>query len=316
MSGVKGIESNLQELTIENLRLERSIESGELLKQKKAWLEYIKTNTRAKSLASACLVLEKQLKETDLRVRSLSEKVSCAKVLKLRKKEKNARAFLIKQKSASITEQNNFARKAKQLRQKAEEVVPKEELHALLSRKDLPENLTAINIALSLEESRQKWINAARKSQQRSKDLDEVKEGIEKLFKSVTIVTNKKKRKQSVLEDDDHDESTDLSKKKSRASTTFGSAFGVTATTFGAARGAAKSSAAEESLHKSSLPSAPVFGSAVTSSAGFGALAASSSSTDKPKGFGGGIEQEQKSPQTSPAFGSGSAPIFERMRWL
>jgi hypothetical protein len=96
-SGVKGIESKLQELTNENLRLERSIESEELLKQEKSWLEYNETNTRAKSLASACLVLEKQLKETDLRVRSLSEKVSCAKVLKLRKMEKKARASLINQ---------------------------------------------------------------------------------------------------------------------------------------------------------------------------------------------------------------------------
>ena len=120
----------------------------------------------------------------------------------------------------------------------------------------------------------------------------------------------------------------------SPSGTIFGSAFGVTSTSFGAApaitfgSSSGASSASSQNLSLASVPvfgsqctPGPMFGSIATSKVGFGALAASSGQTE---GFGFGTEvngeeddetkdptsSTQKAPSPAPVFGSGFAPVF------
>ncbi|KAL3799320.1 hypothetical protein ACHAW5_001257 [Stephanodiscus triporus] len=106
----------------------------------------------------------------------------------------------------------------------------------------------------------------------------------------------------------------------SSSRTMFGSAFGVTATTFGAAS-PQNPSLASAPVFGSQGISGPVFGSSTTSKIGFGALAASSGQS-LGFGFGPRVDNEkneetmdsassmQKASTPTPVFGSGVAPVF------
>ena len=129
------------------------------------------------------------------------------------------------------------------------------------------------------------------------------------------------------------------------SSTTFGSAFGVTSSTFGATAAAPDKASTDSPPQRtptkttapifgSSATTTPVFGSNTTSQMGFGSLAAASSQSET-KGFGSGkkIEVDEKEEPSksspvlktenkekekpsqvasaaAPVFGSGSAPVF------
>ena len=238
-SGVQGMESKLQELTNENLRLRLSAERRELLQKKKAWLDFDDQNNRVKPLESACTLLMEQVSGYSSRLKSIEEKITSVGTesplgqvyVKLRIQEKEAKAFIQNQLSATKTDLASAKAEASRLHKKAKEAASENEWHELRSLDELPGDLTATNTALVLEESWLKLVKAARTSQQRSKGLDEVKEGIEKLFKSVTVVTDKK-RKQTDLEQSDNEDETDgvlespSKKKKGRVQSTLSNFFG------------------------------------------------------------------------------------------
>ena len=237
-SGVQGMESKLQELTNENLRLRLSAERRELLQKKKAWLEFDDQNNRVTPLESACTLLMEQVSGYYVRLKSIEEKIASAGAesplgqvyVKLRIQEKEAKAFIQNQLSATKTDLASAKAEASRLHKKAKEVASENEWHELRSLDKLTGDLTAANTALALEESRLKLMNAARTSQQRSKDLDEVKEGIEKLFKSVKVVTDKKRKQTDLEQSDDEDETDGMlespKKKKGRVQSTLSNFFG------------------------------------------------------------------------------------------
>ena len=75
-SGVQAIENKLEELTNENLRLENDIERVELLRKKKAWLEFDDQNQHLQSLQSAPELLNEQLNNNERRLQSIEQKIA------------------------------------------------------------------------------------------------------------------------------------------------------------------------------------------------------------------------------------------------
>lgn len=75
-SGVQEIEHKLEELTKENLRLENDIERVDLLRKKKAWLEFFDQNQHLESLQSAPDLLNEQLNNNERRLQSIEQKIA------------------------------------------------------------------------------------------------------------------------------------------------------------------------------------------------------------------------------------------------
>ena len=77
-SGAQEIENKLEELTNENLRLEKDIERVHLLRKKKVWLEFDDHNQHLQSLQSAPELLNEQLNNNERRLQWIEQKIACA----------------------------------------------------------------------------------------------------------------------------------------------------------------------------------------------------------------------------------------------
>ena len=77
-SGAQEIENKLEELTNENLRLEKDIERVHLLRKKKVWLEFDDHNQHLQSLQSAPELLNEQLNNNERRLQWIELKIACA----------------------------------------------------------------------------------------------------------------------------------------------------------------------------------------------------------------------------------------------
>ena len=77
-SGAQEIENKLEELTNENLRLENDIERVDLLRKKKAWVEFDDQNQHLQSLQDAPAMLNEQLNNNERRLQSIEQKIANA----------------------------------------------------------------------------------------------------------------------------------------------------------------------------------------------------------------------------------------------
>ena len=77
-SGAQEIENKLEELTNENLRLENDIERVDLLRKKKAWVEFDDQNQHLQSLQDAPAMLNEQLNNNERRLQSIGQKIANA----------------------------------------------------------------------------------------------------------------------------------------------------------------------------------------------------------------------------------------------
>ena len=77
-SGAQEIENKLEELTNENLRLENDIERVDLLRKKKAWIEFDDQNQHLQSLQGAPAMLNEQLNNNERRLQSIEQKIANA----------------------------------------------------------------------------------------------------------------------------------------------------------------------------------------------------------------------------------------------
>ena len=75
-SGAQEIENKLEELTNENLRLENDIERVDLLRKKKAWIEFDDQNQHLQSLQDAPAMLNEQLNNNERRLQSIEQKIA------------------------------------------------------------------------------------------------------------------------------------------------------------------------------------------------------------------------------------------------
>ena len=136
--------------------------------------------------------------------------------VKLREKENEAKTFLLSQIFDITTKLDEATRHLALLRQKAEEIAPQGEWKTRLSR----ENQSLDLVLRELKEGSRKiaLIKTARISLQRGKEIDEVKDGIEKLFK-VKIEAKKnndKKKKRKILGDPEESEDDTLESPKKK----------------------------------------------------------------------------------------------------
>ena len=140
--------------------------------------------------------------------------------VKLREKENEAKAFLLSQIYDIKTKLGQATRHLALLRQKAEEIAPQEEWKTRLSREFQSLDLKCSTIrALERYERQVTLMKTNRISLQRGKDIDKVKDGIEKLFKSIKIEAKKNndmKKKRKVLGDSEEAEDDALESPKKK----------------------------------------------------------------------------------------------------
>ena len=138
--------------------------------------------------------------------------------VKLREKENEAKAFLLSQISDITTKLGQATRQLALLRQKAEEIAPQEEWKTRLSCEFPSLDLNSTIRALERYERQVTLMKTNRISLQRGKDIDKVKDGIEKLFKSIKIEAKKNndKKKRKILGDPEEAEDDELESPKKK----------------------------------------------------------------------------------------------------
>lgn len=197
------MEFKLEELTSETLRLENDIERVELLQKKKAWLEFDDANQHLESLQSAPDLLNEQLNNNERRLQSIEKKIASVgeetplgKVyIKLQKKERDVKAFILKQICETSEELSEVTATCAQLLDKAEKIAPQKQWKERLSCNDLPSNLAETASELKKFRSSVRLLKATRKSFERRSSIEEMKGGFESLFKCFDDTETKKKRK-------------------------------------------------------------------------------------------------------------------------
>ena len=139
--------------------------------------------------------------------------------VKLREKENEAKAFLLSQISDITTKLGQPTRHLALLPQKAAEIAPHEERKTRLFCEFRSLDLNSTIRALERYERQVTLMKTNRISLQRGKDIDKVKDGIEKLFKSIKIEAKKnndKKKKWKILGDPEEADDDELESPKKK----------------------------------------------------------------------------------------------------